>query len=455
MSDANESRLLRLERLEVRTLLAGGIFQFGETVEHVADQQSRSDVTSDSSSTPAEVSSARGIQRGAERGREQSGVDSRGDAAQRDGARPDQLRSNDSRGNDLDLAGGRDPIRRDSDRRDPVNRRQSRDNEPNRADQQSPMTSAQSNASGESFSPSNSSKTSLGGSSPSSNSSSNNTNFNATVSTGNSSGSNFTSGGNVGGDFLVQQSNPRAVVAIDAAISSLTSVSSEQTTVESAADSVQPVSTIEPESDGFVVESETIESGEEGGLLLASDNEAREHDHGLLQWVPLWGFGQSHQDGQNVQNEWELSRDTLPLLKRVIEASPDERIEIADELMAGWFSGPGGMIALDRVLLPSPKFAIENLSIDVQLESAVMLHRSFGMVASGVVPPLSGPVLDAIMASLEEAASSQNQPVGVTAVPRLPTAAYPAIVAITTGIAIAARRQFKHPSPEPQTVPRS
>ncbi|MCM2369862.1 hypothetical protein [Aporhodopirellula aestuarii] len=395
MRDTNDPRQLRMERLETRTLLAAGIFGFSEVADFVGNDASQTPTPQGSRSVGAEESSTPGnrgrFERGADVGRRSASADRQRDFSQRQRLQQQEIAA-------------------------PVNSQQSVSNQQSAITQKPVAASISvSEPVGEPIA---------------------------------ESPRNVNSAPVTSRVVIAQTVVPVPNGIVDAAIASLTSVDSSQAN-EVESEVLEAVSTIEPESDTRVVENETAETTEAVQLIVSADSIPDAADDGLLHWFPLWGLNLAKPSDSKVETPWQLSQDTIPLLQRVIEASPEERGEIVDSLMADWFSGPAGLISLDRVVLPTQYLSIDDFAIDVQLESAIMLHRSLGMVATGVVPPLSGPVLDAIMASLEEAAMSQNQPIADTTILQLPSAVYPAIIAVATGIAIAARRQFKHPASEP------
>ncbi|QDS94693.1 hypothetical protein FF011L_34730 [Roseimaritima multifibrata] len=143
---------------------------------------------------------------------------------------------------------------------------------------------------------------------------------------------------------------------------------------------------------------------------------------------------------------WQLDSGVAPHIRLVIEQASNHQAEITDAAIAAWFRGPGGMIAVDQVLLPANAFIAGLDWLDVQLESTVNLHRSLEMIASGTTPPISDVALDAIMASLGEIAGSKVQPINSIYQFEIPRITYP-VIAIVTAAAIAARRKHRHPEP--------
>ncbi|GAA4456934.1 hypothetical protein [Novipirellula rosea] len=164
-----------------------------------------------------------------------------------------------------------------------------------------------------------------------------------------------------------------------------------------------------------------------------------------LQLRPLQSLSDSE------QNAWQLDDGILPRLQRNFQATLRVVPQQVDLSIIDWFSGPGGLIDLQRGNLPSRIGAITGDAINVQLESTMGYHRCLDLIAAGVVEPISGPLLDSILASIESMASEETQPVSDPTPLRISKLAYPAGAAIVAGsIAIAARRKQKHPQPTPK-----
>jgi hypothetical protein len=241
------------------------------------------------------------------------------------------------------------------------------------------------------------------------------------------------------------QGSSRQPSAIDAAIASLASETSSEANADSAlAQPTGEVSTIESATSSRIVVTETFNVQRENAFLPTVSDSPSAADDGLIDLAPFESFEPSTNNA-DASEPWELGRQTIPLLRQIAQHAVGDRAEPVDQMMQDWFNGPGGLIALDQVNLPAIAFPLDSVMIDVGLESTVALHRSLNLVASSVTPALSGRALDAIMASLEQVAASETQPVIEPSPLRIPTAAYPVVAVVATTIAVSARRKHKHP----------
>lgn len=247
--------------------------------------------------------------------------------------------------------------------------------------------------------------------------------------------------------------SPARLINVDVAMASLASTQAETSVIAAGSQPEEAEQGIAP------IENASSEGGRDAVIArdtskqtLQLDSSAAvnyfvptDADDGTIDLSPQQRFKPS--ETPNDAEPWHLDRRTLPLLNDVIEAAPQQDLNIADQVANDWLNGPGGMIALDQVTLPSGDLTIPLQHIDVQLESGLGLHRSLGLVANGMAPAISGPVLDAIMASLEQVATSDAQPVAQRALPAARTLAYPAIAVVATTLVISSRRkQFKNQS---------
>lgn len=203
--------------------------------------------------------------------------------------------------------------------------------------------------------------------------------------------------------------------------------------------------------------SESLEAGEpvsltpsQPALLRSPSNmalmEPTEYE-GLVELTPLGRWGMLDDTQEAPSESWQLDRAILPRLKQVIEGTSEEFAELADTVVDQLFGDGGGMVAIDQVQLPRGLFEIERAFVDVQVESTVMLYRSLELFASGRFETrhaqLSGPILDSIMATLGEVAESEIQPVGDPSPSRLSAIAYPIAAIAATGAAFSARQKSK------------
>ncbi|MFG0288166.1 MAG: hypothetical protein ACF8CQ_08330 [Rhodopirellula sp. JB044] len=456
MSTLDDSRILRLERLEARTLFAGDLVTFESGLDSVDRTQSSDDQSAiesnssrqtsdnnDASSRSAEGRRATNDQAATpnDRGNDRSTNDQ---VRSFDGqqSRPSQERSageRDARG--IQERDNRNPTHRSGDRRSGSNDRGTAESISDNLTVSGNSTSSSSATSTSGNSLQNNSSNSASQTTPT-----NDNRVTFTVATGGNSGGGTVFNSPAASEPIAQQTSlvdERVLAATDAAISSLTN--DESNTGTNTVSSQDSENTIDDEANANAL---AIDGGDQYASEYSfdeNDDVDSQDESGWQPWVPLWSFGQSDSSDPVDLSPWQLRSATLPMLRRIVEASPSERAEIADDLMKNWFSGPGGLISLDRVLLPTPSVSVENLSIDVQLESAVMLHRSLAMVATGSVPALSGPVLDAIMASIDAAAESPQQPIADAVPTRIRVSGYSAIAAaVSIATAVAARQRFKH-----------
>lgn len=241
------------------------------------------------------------------------------------------------------------------------------------------------------------------------------------------------------------QAVTREPSAVDAAIALLTSETSTEANAESdLAQLTNEVSTIDPATRSRIIATETTTTQQENAVVPMVIDNPSASDDGFIELAPLESF-QPFFSNDRGNERWELDRHTIPLLRQIARHADVDRTALVDQMMKDWFTGPGGLIALDQVDLPAITLPLEADMIDVGLESTVALHRSLDLVASSVNPALSGRVLDAIMASLEHVAASETQPVIEPSQLRIPTATYPAVAVVATAIALSACRKHKHP----------
>ncbi|WP_442511998.1 hypothetical protein SH528x_003752 [Novipirellula sp. SH528] len=179
--------------------------------------------------------------------------------------------------------------------------------------------------------------------------------------------------------------------------------------------------------------------------LLETDTENVDDDglftpHSSLQLRPLENFSESQ------ESDWQLNKNIFPRLQRPLRSALRSAPSLVDVSILDWFSGPGGLIDLQRASMPSSTSAVTSDFVPVQLESSIGYHRCLDLLASGVVEPISGPLLDSILASIEAMTNEETQPISEKTPIRISKLVYPAGAAIVAGsIAIAARRKHKLP----------
>lgn len=251
--------------------------------------------------------------------------------------------------------------------------------------------------------------------------------------------------------------------AVDSAIGVLTAAAENQATaetrlqrsydavkttqVEESAGQLHVEADVQPQSDRVVTpqaveDSETIENG---WIDLAP-------------WKP---FDLTPSDAEAAEllptesgepESWRLDPSTSASLTQLSQQSFGREVTMVDDAMRGWFVGPGGMIELEPFELPAIRFTVDASRIDVAVESALALHRSTDPVIGAGHPALSDQVLDAIMASVQQVASSEIQPVSDPSGLQIRSAALPTAAAIAATLAVSSRRKHRHPQPALQST---
>ena len=223
------------------------------------------------------------------------------------------------------------------------------------------------------------------------------------------------------------------VSEVDEAIESLTSASATRSTPEFAVEIAKAFEVSESPTDAF------------NDFRAEADRDPTS-DMGFIELAPFIPMVDSatilNRSSSGEVEPWSLNRATVPMLQRMLEATLGERAEIADASIDDWFADGDGMIALGQVVLPNLPFTFDTLPIDVRLESTLMLGRTWELVAGGATSTLSGPVLDTIMASLQKNAMSESQPIAHASLFNSPAIAYPVAIIATT-LAISNRRKHK------------
>jgi hypothetical protein len=241
-----------------------------------------------------------------------------------------------------------------------------------------------------------------------------------------------------------QDPNFRTPAAVDQAIAALAS----ETTIEVVDEATSPQA---QEFSALPVETQSLQTPQTSELRSTQtrrlDAIESSTDSGMIDLSPLDPL--TPQLGE--RSDWELNQGTFPLLERIRDAARnDDRLnnqsaEI-DQVMQDWFSGPGGLIAVDSVELPAGPFFLDSDMLNEGLRATVALHRSLGWSPETIAPALSGEAIDAVMQSLNHVAQSVVQPVIQTARPIVSSAVYPSAAAIAaTTLAINYRRKHRLP----------
>lgn len=209
----------------------------------------------------------------------------------------------------------------------------------------------------------------------------------------------------------------------------------------------------EAEHDGIDAWARTVDRDEQ--VSLESDNdessERQVQSDGFMQWGPLTQELSSTPNQQGTLPAWKLSENKIATLTNRSRTSAIGNADVVDPSVVDWLSDDGGMIVLDRVGLPKSPIQINPAWIDVQVESAVTMHRSIATIAEEVAPAMTQKILDGLMASLAAGAPPKptplsNQQPGVSSNWETRWITYPALTVAAVGMAILARRRNRQPS---------
>ncbi|WP_372722717.1 hypothetical protein [Novipirellula sp.] len=257
---------------------------------------------------------------------------------------------------------------------------------------------------------------------------------------------------------VLPQNNNGLVIpsAVDAILASLQPLEQNDTSLDDqeALQAVETVSTISAENADAVADIATTTENELEATSFLSTAEIERTDSdsvddlqsGLIPSDSSFHLHPLQSLSDSEEGTWQLDDGILPRLQRHLHSTLRATPQVVDMSLLDWFSGPGGLIDLQRANLPSRIGVITGDAIKVQLESTIGYHRCLDLIAAGVVEPISGPLLDSILASIESMTSEETQPVSDPPPLRISKLAYPAGAAIVAGsIAIAARRKHKSP----------
>lgn len=167
----------------------------------------------------------------------------------------------------------------------------------------------------------------------------------------------------------------------------------------------------------------------------------------LIELTPFLKSSDVDHASASSEEAFHLDLAILSRLRDAIRPTSTDFAEASDEIFRDWLHGPGGMIALSRMDFPSDKIAFNKIMVDVHLESTLTLHRTLELFATSSSSltnvSLSDAMLDNIMATLGELTESQTQPITEPVPTRLTSLAYPIIGLAVTGAALTARHRFR------------
>lgn len=193
---------------------------------------------------------------------------------------------------------------------------------------------------------------------------------------------------------------------------------------------------------------------------------AGEVDGGTIDWLPRVSSSDvSLESSGSDDDAWELDERTLEQLRKVARDATDDLTEgiesgrvrdtsetplleghSVDDALASWFGSPTGLI--DGIqfqdALPTVVPTFLPGMVDIALDATVGVHRTIGLMASAETVP--GPVVvnevrDAVLAAIAFETDALAQPALDTRPLRLSGFAYPGVAIVAGTLALNARRR--------------
>ncbi|QDT07593.1 hypothetical protein K227x_60210 [Rubripirellula lacrimiformis] len=181
-----------------------------------------------------------------------------------------------------------------------------------------------------------------------------------------------------------------------------------------------------------------------------------ESDGGTIEIVPLSPYQHNLQETPSDELPWQIDRASLQRIREATRQSGDptdeNKQDSIDSAIASWFGNSTGLI--DDVHcnqdLPSSLQEVSPSMVDVVLEATVGLHRRVNLVQDTNVDPQPNQVRDAILAAIAAEQGSLVDPIAQPNQVRLSGVAYSG-AAIVAGAMAAAGRQRKRSKLESTT----
>ncbi len=143
------------------------------------------------------------------------------------------------------------------------------------------------------------------------------------------------------------------------------------------------------------------------------------------------------------QPAWELGEDTLRRLQAVAEptehSAEQDAMLALDAIVATWFDGPGGLIELAGERVPLIDAQALDQIVAVELDAGLGLHRSLGLLAAATPQPGEHDIRAAILNAIARADSGLAAPIRDQAPARASALTLPGIVLVAGSLAMAAR----------------
>ncbi|MEO9595837.1 hypothetical protein [Rhodopirellula bahusiensis] len=256
-------------------------------------------------------------------------------------------------------------------------------------------------------------------------------------------------------------SNASKASASDNVTADVGPVQRNQTTV----DATDDVSAIAAATTANERTNSTNENSRIDVVDTSSTSVASEVDGGIIDWLPRVSNNDVTLDSSGTDDPWELDERTLEHLREVARAasngdaddveaaSPHDSREASlledhsvDDAMATWFGSPTGLI--DGIqfqdALPTVIPTLSPGMVDVALDATVGVHRTVGLMASA--DAMSGPVAlndvrDAVLAAMAFETDALAQPALDTRPLRLSGLTYPGAALVAGTLALNARRR--------------
>lgn len=193
---------------------------------------------------------------------------------------------------------------------------------------------------------------------------------------------------------------------------------------------------------------------------------AGEVDGGTIDWLPRVSRSDVSLDAsQSDDDAWELDERTLEQLRKVARDATDDLTEdvesgrvrdtsetpvlqgnSVDDALASWFGSPTGLIDGIRFqdALPTVVPTFSPGMVDIALDATVGVHRTIGLMASSETVPtpvVVNEVRDAVLAAIAFETDALAQPALDTRPLRLSGFSYPGVAIVAGTLALNARRR--------------
>jgi hypothetical protein len=166
----------------------------------------------------------------------------------------------------------------------------------------------------------------------------------------------------------------------------------------------------------------------------------RDSDDGFIDPFPR-ASDQSMNDSPGQSQPWQIDLGTLRALHQASNLLRDNASDVTDIAVADCFNDQAGLIDFGQSNIPFAIPMIPDALVDVQLNASVGLHRSIELIAAETDRPAADNIRDAMMAAL--VAVENQAPTGVTEpMPiRSTETAYASVAMVLGTVALVAQRK--------------